>query len=287
MSETSKTKRKNSWLLPTILILFLLEVITLPLILFLTYAGRAEAPQHIVTFANKQLTWDEDTVVGENGVAHLNFFERTYQNVNSENEDNVFAPGTELDTTIRLKNSSSDTITYIALAWMIKDCDDLALYGDFHGNGASPISDYHGYLPEGVTVDDLLGDGAVTGSVEGGGIHDFDVDWHWIFERGDEIEPGIYESDYIDTYVGNKAAWDVADDATIGFLIIVEGDEGGITPPPGPGPGPGPKPPKTGTESMLTWGLVLIGISAVVLIFAIIRRVMERRQEKKEQDDLH
>jgi hypothetical protein len=38
---------------------------------------------------------------------------------------------------------------------------------------------------------------------------------------------------------------------------------------------------------MLTWGLVLIGISAVVLIFAIIRRVMERRQEKKEQDDLH
>ena len=271
----SNAKRSNRWLLPTILILFILEVITLPLVVLLTYAGRAEAPQHVITFANKQLTWDDNTTVDENGVARIAFFERTYQNVNSENEDNVFAPGTELNTVIRLKNASSDTIKYTALAWMIKDCDELALYGDFHGNGASIIDNYTGYLPEGVTVEDLLGDGAVTGSVEGGGIHDFDVDWHWIFERGDEVEPGIYESDYIDTYLGNKAAWDVADDATIGFLIIVEGDEGSITPP------PGPKPPKTGGDSMLTWGLVLIGISGVVLIFAIIRRIQERKEERK------
>ena len=271
----SKAKKSNRWLLPTVLILFILEVITLPLMVMLTYAGRAEAPQHVVTFANKQLTWDENTTVDENGVARIAFFERTYQNVNSENEDNVFAPGTELNTVIRLKNASSDTIKYTALAWMIKDCDDLALFGDFSGNGAAVIDNYTGYLPEGVTVEDLLDGGAVTGEVDGGGIHDFDVNWHWIFERGEEVEPGIYESDYIDTYLGNKAAWEVADDATIGFLIIVEGDEGGITPP------PGPQPPQTGGNSMLTWGLVLIGISAVVLVFAVIRRIQERKEEKR------
>ena len=274
----SKAKRRGSWLLPTVLILFILEVITLPLMVMLTYAGRAEAPQHVVTFSNQQLTWDENTAVDENGVADLSFFERTYQNVNSENEDNVFAPGTDLDTVIRLKNDSGDTIRYTALAWMLKDCEELALYGDFHANGSTPIDNYTGYLPAGVTTDDLLGVGAVTGTVEAQGIKDFDVDWHWIFERGEEVEPGIYESDYIDTYLGNKAAWDVADDSTIGFLIIVEGDDGPIIPP----PGPGPKPPKTGGQSMLTWGLVLIGISGVVLIFAIIRRIKERKEERKE-----
>lgn len=265
----SKAKRTNRWLLPTILVLFILEVITLPLIVLLTYAGRAESPQHLLTFANQKLTWDENTVVHEDGIAELSFFSTYYQNVNSENEDNVFAPGTELPTTIRLKNDSDDTITYIALAWMIKECDILELYGDFKAEGSVPATDYESLLPEGVTVDDLIGDKAVTGTVDPKAIQDFDINWWWIFERGDEIEPGIYESDPIDTYLGNKAAWDEADDALIGFLIIVEGET--------------PTPPHTGGSSMIQWGIVLIAISAVVLVFAIIRRVQDNRREKKEK----
>ena len=268
------SKRTNRWLLPTVLVLFILEVITLPLVVMLTYAGRAESPQHIITFANEKLTWDENTTVREDGIAELSFFSTYYQNVNSENEDNVFAPGTELPTTIRLKNASGDTVRYIALAWMIKECDILELYGDFQANGSSPATDYEDLLPEGVTVDDLIGAKAVTGTVDAGGIQDFDIDWYWIFERGDEIEPGIYESDPIDTYLGNKAAWDVADDAIIGFYIIIEGDDGPIN----------PNPPVTGANSMIRWGIVLIAISAVVLVFAIVRRVQEKKRERIEAE---
>lgn len=269
------SKRTNRWLLPTVLVLFILEVITLPLVVLLTYAGRAESPQHLLTFANEKLTWDANTTVHEDGIAELSFFSTYYQNVNSENEDNVFAPGTELPTVIRLKNASGDEITYTALAWMIKECDILDLHGDFRANGSSPATDYHDLLPEGVTEDDLIGARAVTGAVSAGGIQDFDINWFWGFERGDEIEPGIYESDPIDTYLGNKAAWDTADDAVIGFLIVVEGDEGPI--PPGP--------PQTGGAPMLQWGLVLIGISAIVLLFAVITRIRDNRREKEHKED--
>ncbi len=266
-------KRTNRWLLPTVLVLFILEVITLPLVVMLTYAGRAESPQHLLTFANKKLTWDENTTVHEDGIAELSFFSQYYQNVESQNEDNVFAPGTELPTVIRLKNDSGDTIKYTAFAWMIKECDILELYGDFKADGSSPATNYEHLLPEGVTPDDLIGARAVTGTVDPKAIQDFDIGWYWIFERGDEIEPGIYESDPIDTYLGNKAAWDTADDALIGFYIIIEGDEGPI--PPGP--------PQTGAATMLQWGLVLIGISAIVLVFAIITRVRDNRREREQE----
>lgn len=267
----SKSK-SNKWLLPTVLILFILEVVTLPLIVLLTYAGRAETPEHLLTFDNQRLTWDENTVVHEDGVAELSFFSQYYQNVESSNEDNVFAPGTEKTTIIRLKNDSEDTITYTALAWMIKECDILEVHGDFQAEGSTPATDYENLLPEGVTPDDLLGVRAVTGTVNSKAIQDFDINWEWIFERGEEIEPGIYESDPVDTYLGNKAAWDVADDALIGFLIVVEGDEPIVPTPP------------TGTGSVLEWGIALIAVSAVVLIFAIVMRVRDRRREQANEE---
>ncbi|MBO4562712.1 MAG: hypothetical protein J5772_03785 [Clostridia bacterium] len=262
-------KRKNRWLLPTVLILFILEVITLPLILMLTYAGRAESPDHLLTFADEKLTWDANTPVQDNGIAELSFFSRYYQNVQSENEDNVFAPGTELETLIRLKNDSGDKITYIALAYMKKESDILPIEADMEAPGSSPTDEYP--LPEGVTRDQVLR--AVTGTVDSKAIQDFNIDWFWTFERGDEVEPGIYEYDSLDTYLGNKAAWEEADDAVLGFYIVIEGEDGPIP--------PGPQPPVTGGNPMLTWGLVLIGISAVVLVFAIIRRVQDNRAEKR------
>ena len=262
-----KSKRINKWLLPTILILFILEIITLPLMVILTYAGRSESPEHLLTFADQKLTWDENTVVHADGVAELSFFSQFYQNVNSENRDDVFAPGTEKLTVIRLKNDSSKPAKYTAIAYMIKESDELMLIGSMQAQGAAPTENY--LLPEGVTRDQVLD--ALTGTVDSKAIQDFDIDWRWGFERGEEIEPGIYESDSIDTYLGNKAAWDVADDATIGFYIVIEGDDGPIA----------PNPPSTGAGSMLWWSIVLIAISAIILAFAVIMRVHERRCNKR------
>lgn len=256
----TEKNRKGRWLLPTALILFILEIITLPLIFVLTYAGRAERPQHLLTFADKKLTWDEDTVLNEDGSARLSFFSQVYQNVHSENEDNVFAPGTDQITTIRLKNASSDTITYTAVAYMIKESDVLPLYGKMESPGSVPTAVYT--LPEGVSREQVIG--AVTGTVESKGIQDFDIDWYWTFYVDD------YQ-DIVDTGLGNKAAWETADDAVIGFFIIVEGEDGPIN----------PTPPGTGAKSMIGWGIALISISAAVLVFAIIRRVREKRMEQK------
>ena len=265
-------KKHNRWLLPTLLILFILVIITLPLMMFLTYAGRAESPSHLITFANEKLTWDENTVVHDDGVAELSFFSQYYQNVNSENEDNVFAPGTDQLTTIRLLNNSSDTIKYTAVAYMIKECETLPLYGRMDAPGSSSTNSYP--LPEGVTEADVLN--AVTGTVDGKNIKDFDISWYWVFESGEEIEPGIYESDPNDTYLGNKAAWDVADDAIIGFYIVVEGDNGPIP--------PGPHPPTTGGASMFGWGIALIAISGIMLFIAVIDRLKEKKDEKKARE---
>ncbi len=261
----AKSKKKNGWLLPATLVLFILSIISLPLMVILTYAGRSESPTHLLTFADEKLTWDENTEVGENGIAKLSFFSTYYQNVNSENEDNVFAPGTEQLTVIRLLNDSEETIEYTAISWMIKESDILPVYGRFESEGSVPTTNYAGLLPEGVTEDQLLG--AVTGSVDGKNIHDFDIDWYWTFERGDEVEPGIYEYDEIDTYLGNKAAWEEADDALIGFAIIVEGET------------PVPTPP-TGEGSMLYWGIGLVALSGVILLVELI---FSRKQKKQEQ----
>ena len=265
----ANSKKRKNWLLPTTLILFILSVITLSLMAVVTYAWRSEDPTHLLTFENEKLTWDENTEVGENGVAHLSFFNTYYQNVNSENGDNVFAPGTEQDTLIRLKNNSDDEITYTAIAWMIKECDILELTGDFRAEGATPTNNYEGLLPPNVTPDDLLGVGAVTGTVSAKGIQDFDIGWEWIFERGDEVEPGIYESDFPDTYLGNKAAWDTADDSTIGFAIIVEGET------------PVPTPP-TGQGSMIYWGIGLVAVAGIIFVAELI---FYRRQKKKEEQE--
>ena len=270
----AKSNKRRGWLLPTTLILFILSVLTLSMMAMVTYAWRSEDPTHLLTFENEKLTWDENTTVGENGIARLSFFSTAYQNVNSENEDRVFAPGTEQDTLIRLKNNSDDTITYTAIAWMIKECDILALYGDFQAEGAAPTTDYQGLLPEGVTPDDLLGVGAVTGTVSAKGIQDFDISWLWEYERGEVDDPGvgqipdIYEYDYDDTFLGNKAAWDEADDSIIGFAIIVEGET------------PVPTPP-TGTGSLIYWGIGLVAVTGALFIAELI---VTRRNKKKQQE---
>ena len=87
-------------------------------------------------------------------------------------------------------------------------------------------------------------------------------------KRGDEVEPGIYESDFPDTYLGNKAAWDTADDSTIGFAIIVEGET------------PVPTPP-TGEGSMIWWGVGLVAVSGTILLVELI---VNRRRKKAEAE---
>ena len=69
----NRTKKLREWLFPAILILFILQVILLPVMIGLTYATRSERPEHILTYTTGRLVWDKDTSVRPDGSAALSF----------------------------------------------------------------------------------------------------------------------------------------------------------------------------------------------------------------------
>lgn len=115
VAHMNRTKKLREWLFPAILILFILQVILLPVMIGLTYAVPAERPEHILTYTTGRLVWDKDTSVRPDGSAALSFFESLYQNVNAENVEKVLAPGTEKDSIVRLKNNSKNSVRYTAV----------------------------------------------------------------------------------------------------------------------------------------------------------------------------
>ena len=62
------SEKTSRWLLPLVVVLLVLQVLTLPLMLGFTYAGRSETPDHILTYSENKLTWDSATNIDGNGV---------------------------------------------------------------------------------------------------------------------------------------------------------------------------------------------------------------------------
>lgn len=220
------TKKRSDWLLPAALILFLLAALLIPFATELTYAGRYESPSHVLTYTTNKLTWDSATGVSPDGAAELSLFSTSYQNVQSENGDEVVAPGTKSKNIVRLKNDAGNSITYIAVMYRIKNEDTLPVEPVLTDSDA--FSDTETYpLPEGITGEQVVR--AVTGTVSAGQLQDFDITWLWPYYETDE-------RDITDTALGNRAAWENPDEVMAGLYIVVEED-------PGPGPGPDPTDP--------------------------------------------
>ena len=64
---------------------------------------------------------------------------------------------------------------------------------------------------------------AVTGTVAGDQIQDFDLSWYWTFYENDA-------RDTVDTALGDKAAFFTADEVTAGLYIVVEEDNDPVDP---------------------------------------------------------
>lgn len=292
--------RKRHWLLPLMLILFLLEVILFPFAAGLTYAGRSESPDHILTYTAGRLTWDSATDIDETtGAAELNLFSDSYQNVRSEDGSSVVAPGTENTGIVRLKNDVSRTVRYVAVMYRIKEEDSLPVEPYLMDDSAfSDTADYP--LPDGIDESQVVR--AVTGTVDGGQIQDFDIAWNWNYYESDQ-------RDQTDTALGNKAAFFEADEVTAGIYIVVEdsggsdptdptdpadpdgpdqpedpGDPARYIPPPSDPDGTGdgsyirPEVPKTGDSSRTGTYLVLMGVSGILLLLLAADRRKERRK---------
>ena len=247
------SEKVNRWLLPAVLILFILEVMTLPLVLGITYSGRSESPNHILTYTQGKLTWDSATGIDKNGAAELDLFDAEYPGVESEDGSNVVAPGTEGYNIVRLKNSVSGSVKYTAVLYRIRTNEDLPVEAALIGSSFTDTANYP--LPKGVETYQVLR--AVTGTVKGGEIQDFDISWLWEFETS-------AEQNEIDTFLGDK---DYADEVTVGLYIVVEDNNSYVT----------PDIPKTGDESHIGMYVGLMVISLVMLILLL----CDRRKEKK------
>lgn len=251
-------KHKAAWLLPTVLILFICEVLTLPLILVLTYAGRSAAPDHVLSFKDGQLAWLTAENVLEDGSAEFRLFSDQYQSVKSENGDKVVAPGTENDSLVRLKNESEQPITYIATLYAIHWDSEVPVQAQLVcGDG---VETDRAVLPPQVTSAQVLG--SYIGEVKAAEIADFTTEWTWLFEESDA-------QDQIDTQLGNRAADGQLDRITLGLYIVVESD-GDIYPPI----------PPTGYNTAFLTALTLCAVSALLLIILVGKRRKDDEEEK-------
>ena len=209
----SAKSKERPWLLPAVLVLILLQGIFFPLAVGITYSQGSQSPDHTLTYTTGKLTWDSATDIKPNGVAELSLFSDAYTNVQSSNGDRVIAPGTEGYQCIRLQNKENYEITYVAVMYEIKENEELPVKTTFSASGSLDTTKYP--LPDGVSSSQVMR--AVTGEVEGYGRKEFEIDWLWEYEVSDE-------QDQKDTALGDKAAFDVPDDITVGIYIVVEED---------------------------------------------------------------
>lgn len=246
-----KIEKLRFWLMPVFLILFIAEILTLPLVLDITYAGRSDVPQHILTYKRNKLTWNHKKDIEKNGVAKLQFFETEYDNVTSENGDAVFAPGTEKNSIIRLKNAIENTVSYTAVVYEIKNNEQLPVKTKLKDSSFTDAREY--ILPDGVKDEQVVR--AVTGKIKGGEIQDFDIFWVWEYfeDENQDIE---------DTVLG-----DSNEDVTLGFYLVIEDNNKVIS----------PSVPKTGDNTILGGYAALMGISVVMMFLMLCGRKRENQ----------
>jgi hypothetical protein len=244
------SEKPSRWLLPLVAILLILQLLTLPLVLGFTYAGRSEAPDHILTYTENKLTWNSATNIGEDGEARLHLFDAQYPGVQSADDALVMAPGTEGFHIVRLKNDVSGPVTYTAILYKIAENEQLPVQPALEGTGFADTSTYP--LPAGVTEENVIR--AVSGSVNGGTIVDFDIRWLWDYEI-DEAQ------DAIDTLLGNE---EEADRVTVGLYIVVEDGNDYVIP-------------QTGDDSHIAVYAILMLLSLLVLAVLLFGHRRERK----------
>lgn len=199
----------NPWLLPIMIILFILEIFTFPFILNITYADRSENPDHFLTYTTNKLKWDYNTDIKPNGVVELSLFDIMYgQNAESYNGDKIVAPGLKNKDIIRFKNSSSEKIQYVAVLYKYNTVEDLPVIVDFKNNDLVNAQEY--YLPNELEHVQVLR--SVSGTLKPNKIQDFDIGWEWKFHLSDN-------QDKKDTFLGNKK---ILDETLVGFYLVVK-----------------------------------------------------------------
>ena len=214
-------RKCSPWLLPTVLVLFILEVVCLPFVVKYTWPTDKPTAEHTLTYTKNKLTWDSDTIVdASTGAAKLNLFSEVYEEgdpanvtAESDNGDKIIAPGLKKDTIIRLYNSRATSISYWAALYYKKSTEDIPIVPDLEAENIFEEITSGYSLPTEITAQGYTLLRAYHGYVDGQKISDLTVKWEWPFEDG---------RDALDTELGDRAANEDFEDIQVGLYVYIE-----------------------------------------------------------------
>ena len=238
-----KANRRKGILAMLIVVLFVAVLITFPYTFNLTWALPSTDSDRTLTYSTGKLTWDTDAQIDENGVIKLGMFKSEYEDVKSNDGENIVAPGTENSTSIRLLNPSANEISYTAYLYRI---DKTGVPIDASLTCGVEAKDYA--VPSNIDANSLVS--VRSGSVGKSSVSVIDVDWVWGYSKNTD-------GDVSDTALGIKST---TDEVEYGLYVVVT-DNGSVIAP------------NTGDNSdMMLWCTILVVSVCVVSSFAVIGR---------------
>ena len=224
---------------------------------------------------DENTVWNTSTDIPIFRLGHDNNGDNVFTVLTSDG-DKVFAPGTENDYSFAVRNTNTVSLDYkLSVEAYFKGTDDLWIPIQarmFDGDG--------NYLVGSATQwPDVLELNVVdrTDVLAAGHIRDYTLQWRWVFERGDQIQEGLYKGDYTedfyDTMLGNLA---VDQDLELHIIIRTSAwiDENPEE--------PGGHDPHTGDLNNPTLWMVLAAAAFVLLIVLFFLAGRDKRREHEE-----
>ena len=193
---SKQVNRKQGVLGVCIAVLFALACLTFPFAFNLTWSAPYSNADRTITYTTNKLEWDASAPTNADGTINLELFKPEYDNVKSEDGENIVAPGTSNSRSVRFMNESTAAIRYWATLYRT-DATGANVVAHVTGDEDAELTDQH-YYPDGVNENDVVEVETRTGMLTGSNTTQLGVNWEWVFEESKF-------QDTIDTMVGNTS----------------------------------------------------------------------------------
>ena len=225
--------------------------------------------------------WDTSTDIEIFCLKHDNNGDGVYTVVTSDGEK-VFAPGTENDYSFTLKNTNTVSLDYILSveAFVKTEVEDVEYWLPIQGRLYNHADDVYlaGSADEWPDVLELDGV-SESGVIAAGNIKDYTLQWRWPFERGDQIQEGLYKGDYTEDFYDTKLG-NLAVDNDLELHIIIRTSAWIDEEPTEPG---GDTPPTGDTHQAAIW-IVIAVIAAIGLVCVLIVGLRDGKKKNDERE---
>lgn len=243
MEPEELSQKLRRYLITALLVLFVLQMVSMPFAMGYTYAGSSQRAQHL-TYRPNKLVWDSSMGIDPvTGAAELDLFD-----AGKLDGKKYIAPGQSGSSLIQLSNHGIGEIKYTAVLYRIRSSDLLPAEVSMNVPGSKHTDVYQ--LPEGVDPSDVVQ--AVTGTVGLYRYQNIEVNWEWVYNLS-------RERDLLDTQSALAG-----ETVTVGVYVVVEDDNSYSLP-------------ETGDSTHIGMYMALMFITGLMLVFLI----LDRRNEEK------